>query len=224
MVECVDGPHIGGVFLVSHSSGGCIVRSIIQHVFSFFIRIWTKVCVFVSCFCSPVTYLLQWNGFSIVYAYCSFYQRCFCLRICFSYCYQQVKPVNVFFIIYHLHWPYTRYFFVFTIIYSASVWILGYLPQTLLLICIMSYVIWGFICGQTHTSGVILLRSNDLPSVTMSHYCCVGGVHTFTHTPWGTSLILLHSSTTITQCRGVYHYCCHMNTRCCRYARTILRY
>ena len=88
----------------------------------------------------------------------------------------------------------------------------------------MSHVIWGSICGQTHASGVILLRSNDLPW-SLSHYCCMGGIHDiYTHTPLRTLLILLHSSATITQCRGVYHYCCHINTRYYRYARTIPRY
>ena len=76
-----------------------------------------------------------------------------CPRALFTFVFISYQPVisQWTYIFYYLHRPYTRYFFVFTIICSASIWILGYLPQTLLLICITCHMLSEVLSAFIHT-------------------------------------------------------------------------
>ena len=173
MVEFVDRPHIRRVFLVSHSSGGYIVWSIIQLVFTFFIRIWTKICV---CFMFLRScHLLQWNGLSIVSRIVLVTNGDF-VYVCVYQLSTSYQPVNVYFLL-----PLSTIYKVFLCFYYNLFCIYmdfristSDAPSDLYH---MSHVIWGFICVHTHTYGVTLLRSNDLPSVTMSHYYYMSSIH-----------------------------------------------
>ena len=125
--------------------------------------------------------------------------------------------------------PYTRYFFASTIICFASIWTLGvnmgYLHKTLLVICITCHMLSQVISTVRYTHLGSYFWGQGIHHRSLCPTTVTWAVHTpFTHTPLRTWLIRLHSSTTITQCRGVYHYCCHIVTRYYQHARTIPRY